>query len=236
MLLRSFLSTLFVLGTAAVAAEPAVEKIDVFVSGEDGYPAYRIPAVSKAADGSLLAFAEGRKSGGGDTGDIDLVQKRSTAGARTWGPPQVIWDAAANTCGKPCPALAETTGTLWILRTHNLGADHEKQITARTAKGTRTVGVTSSMDHGPTWAKPVEITAATKLPAWTWDATGLGIGIQLKQGPPAGRLVIPCDHNYDDLGEKKHLSGSHAIYADDHGQTWKLSAPIRPRVNESQVV
>ena len=236
MLLRSFLSTLFVLGPAAVAAEPAVEKIDVFVSGEDGYPTYRIPAVSKAADGGLLAFAEGRKSGGGDAGDIDLVQKRSTAGGRRWGPRQVIWDAAANTCGNPCPALAETTGTLWMLLAHHLGADHEKQITARTAKGTRTVGVTSSKDHGATWAKPVEITAATKLPEWTWDATGPGNGILIKQGPPAGRLVIPCDHNYDDLVEKKHLSGSDAIYSDVHGQTWKLSATSRPRVNECQVV
>lgn len=236
MLLRSFLSTLFVLGTAAVAAEPAVEKIDVFVSGEDGYPTYRIPAVIKAADGSLLAFAEGCKSGGGDAGDIDLVQKRSTAGGRTWGPPQVIWDAAANTCGNPFTALAETTGTLWMLRMHNLGADHEKQIAALSAKGMRTVGVTSSKDHGPTWAKPVEVIAATKLSEWTWDATGPGNGIQIKQGPPAGRLVIPCDHNYDDLVEKKHLSGSHAICSDVHGQTWKLSAPIRPRVNECQVV
>lgn len=236
MLLRSFLSTLFVLGTAAVAAEPAVEKIDVFVSGEDGCPTYRIPSVSKAADGGLLAFAEGRKSGGGDAGDIDLVQKRSTAGGRRWGPRQVIWGAAANTCGNPCPALAETTGTLWMLLAHHLGADHEKQITARTAKGTRTVGVTSSKDHGATWAKPVEITAATKLPEWTWDATGPGNGILIKQGPPAGRLVIPCDHNYDDLVEKKHLSGSDAIYSDVHGQTWKLSATSRPRVNECQVV
>jgi sialidase-1 len=48
-------------------------------------------------------------------------------------------------------------------------------------------------------------------------------------------LVIPCDHNYDDAAEQKHLSGSHAIYSDDHGKTWKLSAPIRPRVNECQV-
>ena len=48
--------------------------------------------------------------------------------------------------------------------------------------------------------------------------------------------MIPCDHNYDDETEKKHLSGSHAIYSDDHGKTWKLGAPIRPKVNECQVV
>lgn len=47
--------------------------------------------------------------------------------------------------------------------------------------------------------------------------------------------MIPCDHNYDDATEKKHLSGSHAIYSDDHGGTWKLGGLIRPKMNECQV-
>lgn len=131
--------------------------------------------------------------------------------------------------------LDESTGTLWLLLTHNIGTDREKQIAARTGQGSRTVWVASSEDHGATWTKPVDITASTKLPAWTWYATGPGVGIQIKHGPHQGRLVIPCDHNYDDEAEKKHLSGSHSIYSDDHGKTWKLSAPIRPKVNECQV-
>ncbi|MBL8235539.1 MAG: exo-alpha-sialidase, partial [Bryobacterales bacterium] len=65
---------------------------------------------------------------------------------------------------------------------------------------------------------------------------GPGVGIQIKHGPHAGRLVIPCDHNYDDPVEKKHLSGSHTIYSDDRGKTWKLGGVIRPKVNECQVV
>ncbi len=232
---RRLLAASAVFLTAFAAAAPAVEKSDVFVSGADGYHTYRIPAVIKAADGRLLAFAEGRKSGGGDSGNIDLLLKHSTDGGKTWGPAQVVWDDADNTCGNPCPVLDETTGTLWLLLTHNLGTDRERDIPARTAKGTRTVWVAHSKDHGATWTKPVEITAATKLPEWTWYATGPGVGIQIKHGPHAGRLVIPCDHNYDDPVDKKHLSGSHAIYSDDHGATWKLGAPIRPKVNECQV-
>lgn len=220
---------------APAGAVPAVEQTDVFTSGEDGYHTYRIPAIIRAADGTLLAFCEGRKSGGGDTGNIDLLLKRSRDGGRTWGAAQVLWDDGDNTCGNPCPVLDETTGTLWLLLTHNLGTDRERDIAARTAKGTRTVWVAHSRDHGATWTKPVEITAGTKLPEWTWYATGPGVGIQIKHGPHKGRLVIPCDHNYDDLVEGKHLSGSHAIYSDDHGRTWKLGAPIRPRVNECQV-
>ena len=67
-------------------AEPVLQQADVFVSGRDGYAAYRIPAIETAPDGSLLAFAEARKYNLGDPGyegnDIDLVMKRSTdAGA-----------------------------------------------------------------------------------------------------------------------------------------------------------
>lgn len=227
---------LLMVGVVASAfAAPSIEQVDVFVSGQDGYHTYRIPAVIKAANGTLLAFCEGRKTGGGDSGNIDLLLKRSSDGGRSWSAVQVLWDDAENTCGNPCPVLDESTGTLWLLLTHNLGVDRERDIRARTSKGTRTVWVAHSKDHGATWTKPVEITSTTKDPAWTWYATGPGVGIQIKHGPHQGRLVIPCDHNYDDAETKEHLSGSHAIYSDDHGKTWKLGGLIRPKVNECQV-
>jgi sialidase-1 len=223
-----------VVATSALASA-VLDQVDVFTSGQDGYHTYRIPAVVKAANGTLLAFCEGRKEAGGDSGNIDLLLKRSTDGGRTWSGTQVVWDDAGNTCGNPCPVLDESTGTLWLLLTHNLGVDRERDIAARTAKGTRTVWVAHSLDHGTTWTKPVEITSTTKDPSWTWYATGPGVGIQIKNGAHKGRLVIPCDHNYDDEETKKHLSGSHAIYSDDHGKTWKLGGVIRPKVNECQV-
>lgn len=228
-------AVIVLLAAMPAAAAPAIEQVDVFVSGQDGYHTYRIPAAIRARNGDLLAFCEGRKSGGGDSGNIDLLQKRSKDGGRTWSAAQVVWDDAENTCGNPCPVLDETTGTLWLLLTHNLGTDRERDIAARTAKGTRTVWVAHSKDHGATWSKPVEITSTTKNPKWTWYATGPGVGIQIKDGPQAGRLVIPCDHNYDDAESGKHLSGSHAIYSDDHGATWKLGDVIKPKVNECQV-
>jgi len=110
--------TALVLAAACFGAAP-VDQIDVFVSSQDGYHTYRIPAVIKAGNGHVLAFAEGRKVAGGDAGDIDLLLKRSSDGGRTWGPAQIIWDDATNTCGNPCPVLDESTGTLWLLLTHN---------------------------------------------------------------------------------------------------------------------
>lgn len=53
---------------------------NLFVSGTDGYHTYRIPALVRSNDGTILAFCEGRKFGGGDAGHIDLLLKRSFDG------------------------------------------------------------------------------------------------------------------------------------------------------------
>src|SRR6266404_5634441 len=45
-------------------------QVDVFRSGEGGYHTYRIPALITTPKGTLLAFCEGRKNSGSDTGDF----------------------------------------------------------------------------------------------------------------------------------------------------------------------
>lgn len=222
-----------VLVAAMAAAQPACEQDAVFTSGTDGYHTYRIPALAVANDGTVLAFCEGRKRGGGDSGDIDLLLKRSTDGGRTWSAPQVVWDDAENTCGNPAPVVDRATGTVWLLLTWNRGDDREPYIINRTSRDTRRVFVTHSADHGLSWAKPVEITSDVKKPDWTWYATGPCGGMQIERGPHKGRLVIPCDHIE---AESKNYY-SHAIYSDDHGATWRLgNATPEHRVNECAVV
>lgn len=200
----------------------------LFVAGENGYHTYRIPSLLVSAKGTLLAFCEGRKAGRGDSGNIDLLLRRSFDGGKTWQPTQVVWDDGDNTCGNPCPVIDRDTGTIWLVLTHNLGQDTQAQILNGKSKGTRTVWVTKSTDDGKTWAKPVEITSNVKKPDWTWYATGPGVGIQLK----SGRLLIPCD-NY--VAQTKARQ-SHVIYSDDKGSTWKLGGVVGPDCNESQAV
>jgi sialidase-1 len=210
-----------------------VEKRDIWVAGEGGYHTYRIPSLIETSNGSLLAFCEGRKGGGGDAGNIDLLLKRSVDGGRTWGRSTILWDDGANTCGNPCPVVDQATGIVWLLLTHNLGVDHESAIVEGTGKGSRTVWVTSSSDDGVTWKEPHEITSTTKKADWTWYATGPGVGIQLQRSAHAGRLVIPCDHKV--LGTKELYS--HVIYSDDHGMSWRLGGRMPDDLNnECQVV
>jgi sialidase-1 len=216
------------------AAVPAQESpIDLWTAGQGEYDTYRIPSLIKTKNGTLLAFCEGRKDGRGDSGNIDLLMRRSTDGGRTWSPTQVIRDDEGNTCGNPCPVVEQETGAILLLSTHNLGVDHENQIIAQTSKGTRTVWLLKSTDDGQSWSSPKEITDVAKKPEWTWYATGPGAGIQVQHGPHKGRLVIPCDHIE---ATTKHYR-SHVIYSDDRGETWKLggSAPEH-RVNECEVV
>ena len=202
--------------------------VDVYSSGTDGYDTFRIPAIVATNSGTLLAFAEGRVGGSGDSGNIDLVLKRSSDGGETWGPLTVVWDDDANTCGNPCPVVDQTTGAVHLLLTRNLGTDREHQIIDGTAQGTRSVWITSTTDDGVTWPPPRDITASTKDATWTWYATGPGNGIQLR----SGTLVVPCDHI--EAKTKKYFS--HVIVSTDHGRTWCLGGTTpSDQVNECAV-
>ena len=121
---RSLLSASFLLAIVLAAGPASAEDIFrtvLWESGQDGYHTYRIPAITVTRKGTLLAFCEGRNKGLGDSGDIDMLVKRSEDGGRTWSDQRVVWDDAANTCGNPCPVVDAKTGTVWLLMTWNRG-------------------------------------------------------------------------------------------------------------------
>lgn len=211
----------------SLALAQGPEEVAVYRAGQDGYHSFRIPALIVTRKGTLLAFCEGRRNSRSDTGDIDLLLKRSSDGGRTWSPSILVADFGPDTIGNPAPVVDRKTGIIWLLLTSNPGSNHEKQILEKTSSGTRTVWVTHSKDDGLTWAKATEITSAVKKPDWTWYATGPGNGIQLRNG----RMVIACDHNRGGVTERY----SHVIYSDDHGATWKLGGSAGPKCNESTV-
>ena len=206
---------------------------DLWISGQGGYHTYRIPALAVTQDGTILAFCEGRRGGRGDSGDIDLLFKRSIDQGKTWSSQQVIWSDSQNTCGNPSPVVDNKTGNVWLLMTWNRGDDTEHQIIKGESKDTRRIYVTHSSDDGFTWAELQQITTFVKKQEWTWYATGPGAGIQIEQGPNTGRLLIPCDH-IEAVTEHYY---SHVIYSDDNGKNWRLggSSP-KDQVNECQVV
>ncbi len=209
----------FAMTSLTTADEP--QHVDVFVSGQEGYHTFRIPALLKTQEGTILAFCEGRKTGRGDHGDLDLVMKRSEDGGQTWSDLILIYEEGGDakiTIGNPCPVQDEKTGTIWL----PLCRDNDDVL------------MMHSDDDGQTWSEPEDITSQVKLPDWGWYATGPGVGIQLNHGPHAGRLVIPCDHS--EKFEGKRTKFSHCFYSDDGGVSWQLGDSVAPHTDECQVV
>lgn len=229
-----FVFAILCLSIANTWSQDVVQKTEVpknlnylFKSGTEGYKCFRIPAIITTNSGALLAFAEGRKNGCSDTGNIDLVMKRSKDNGETWSKLIVIWDDGDNVCGNPAPVVDKMTGAIHLLSTWNLGEDHESEIIAEKSKDTRRIFTLSSTDDGNNWSEPKEITTSVKKENWTWYATGPGHGIQLEYGENKGRLIIACDHI--EAESKKYYS--HIIYSDDHGMSWQLGG----RTNQDQV-
>jgi sialidase-1 len=204
----------------ATAEEP-IERSDVFLAKTEGYHSFRIPALLATRTGTLLAFCEGRKNNRNDAGDIDLVLRRSTDGGRTWGKLELVYEQGGTekiTIGNPCPVVDQNTGAIWL----------------PFCRDNRDVFITHSADDGRTWSPPREITADVKKENWGWYATGPGVGIQMRRGRRAGRLVIPCDHREPIDG--RDVTVSHVFYSDDAGQSWKLGGSAGHHTNECQAV
>src|SRR5690554_4275127 len=192
---------------------------DIFKKNTEGYSCFRIPALVKSKNNTLLAFAEARKRNCKDEGDIDLVLRRSTDNGKSWSPLIMVWDDGGNTCGNPVPITDPETGRIHLLMTWNLGEDDIGEINAGTSTDTRRVFHSWSDDDGLTWQTPVEITSMAKEQEWGWYATGPCHGIILTREPYKGRMVVPCDYIEVGPGRKQY---SHIIYSDDKGATWHI--------------
>ncbi|MFI1847359.1 exo-alpha-sialidase [Streptomyces sp. NPDC020480] len=206
----------------ASAARTDFDQQVLFKSSQDsGYSCFRIPAVVKSKDGTLLAFAEGRVNNCGDAGDIDLVLKRSTDGGRTWGPLQVINEGAGDTHGNPAPIVDQRTGRIVLASTYNTGRDDSQGCNVPCD---RTPHLQYSDDDGATWSAPRDLSDSLLPASWnSWYATGPVHGIQLTHGRHRGRLLFTINTESHD---GTRITANHAAlaYSDDGGDTWRIGA------------
>ncbi|MFE6281907.1 exo-alpha-sialidase [Streptomyces sp. NPDC057877] len=186
-----------------------------------GYACFRIPAIVRTNDNTLLAFAEGRVLNCGDATDIDIVLKRSTDGGRTWSPLQVVNDGNGDTHGNPAPVVDRETGRIILAQTYNTGRPDSAHCTIPCD---RAPWLQYSDDDGRTWSKPRDLSAELLPANWnSWFATGPVHGIQLTRGAHAGRLVLGV--NAETFSDGR-VTTNHAalVISDDGGEHWRIGA------------
>lgn len=196
-------------------AETLFQQADVFTSGQDGYFAYRIPAVETAPDGTLLAFAEARKHNLGDPGfekqDIDLVLKRSTDQGATWSPMKIIEDPGEQwSAANPCTLVDREAGVVWLF--YLRGKPGRNTYTGRPGTNDIETFARTSRDNGATWSEPMDLTSATRDladPKWRTSVVGPGGGICARDG----RLAIAV--------WRFEPWSVFAVFSTDHGRTWQ---------------
>ncbi len=203
----------------------------LWLSGQDGYHTYRIPALAVTTAGTALAFCEGRRNSRHDHGEIDLLVRRSTDNGDSWSEPRVVVAGSGQTAGNPAPVVDRMTGRIWLPFVRNDPLGTVERVVRR--ESWRHPYMTFSDDDGRTWAEPIDVKDQVMEPAWTWYAFGPGHSIQLA----SGRLLIPCNHmprsghSRDDVPFR-----SVVVYSDDAGASWHIGAAAADGTDESIAV
>ncbi|MEP6684034.1 MAG: sialidase family protein [Parafilimonas sp.] len=216
------------------------KKVPVFVSGTEGYKSFRIPAIIKLPNGSLLAFCEGRVHGSGDFGDVNIVLKRSNDNGKTWSPLQTVVDNDLLQAGNCAPVVdmmdaAYPQGRIFLF--YNTGNNNESEV--RKGNGLREVWYKTSIDNGNTWSDAVNITTQVHKPKqpqinaaynfaedWRSFANTPGHAIQLSHGSYKGRIYIAANHSAGNPQPHGTDYKANGFYTDDHDKTFHISDDV----------
>ena len=222
--------------------------VPVFTSGTEGYKSFRIPAIIRLTNGTLLAFAEGRVNGSGDFGDINIVLKSSSDNGKNWSAIVTVVNYDSLQAGNPAPVVDLTdpyypAGRIFLF--YNTGNNHEGEI--RKGKGFREVWYKTSTDGGFTWSGAVNITTQVHRPYqplvnplynykddWRSYANTPGHAMQFASGKFKGRILVAANHSEGEPLAHFRDYFAHTFFTDDHGKTFKLGETIKfPGSNEA---
>lgn len=210
--------------------EPTV--VTLFSPGDEGSRSYRIPAIVRAVNGSLITSTDKRINNIGDLPNkIDVVIKTSHDGGLAWGPTKTIATGNPKGYGDASLVVDRETGNVICLFNGNNG------FSQSTSSDPSRQYICISKDNGETWSEPRDITymlygdecSNPERKEWPGMFLTSGAALQLR----SGRLMVVGDVR------KKDVSGAYnyAVYSDDGGETWDMGLVPVPFVgNEAKVV
>ncbi|XP_078605571.1 sialidase-1-like [Branchiostoma floridae x Branchiostoma japonicum] len=180
---------------------------------EGEIPIYRVPVFTYTPKGNLVAIAEGRRISSKDFNPKIFEVRRSTDEGETWSHPQRIVDD-----GKSRIKRSSYIGTIFV---DDTTATIFLMYVFCEFCPTRSLMLMNSTDDGITWGRPRNITDQVGKEYATHPSPGNGI--QKKQEPAKGRLVV-CGHGF------YNGKGLVLLLSDDHGVTWRRGAfvPSQP--------
>ncbi|MFA6126802.1 MAG: exo-alpha-sialidase [Bacteroidales bacterium] len=191
----------------------------LFSGGDGGSMNYRIPAIVKAMDGSLVTATDKRWTGPVDLpNDIDVVIRRSIDRGMTWSDPLTI--AGNHTTigyGDPVLMVNRKNGEIICIFASDKG------WTASTAAAPLRINQARSTDNGITWSTSQDITsqiygAESNDPVtrnWQGAFVASGAATQLRSGRLMAVIAARQTDGFD--------ISNFVIYSDDGALTWKVS-------------
>ncbi len=210
--------------------------------GVAGFKCHRIPALTTATNGWIIAAWDGRPETCQDAPQANsIVYRISKDGGKSWTPIQIALAGTpgANKVGFSDPSFVvdRTTGTVFLfsVKSFDAGLFQSQLGTDPTARNILHAHVVESHDNGQTWVNPRTITdqvTAGYEGQWFTRFASSGEGIQLRYGAHAGRLIQ--QYAVANSGSTSLMAVS--VYSDDHGVTWKPGTPSEGSADENKVV
>ncbi|GAA6527674.1 exo-alpha-sialidase [Intrasporangium sp. DVR] len=216
---------------ATAAEEPGIFRTDLDHTG-DGYPVYRIPALTTSTEGTLLAAYDGRPNYGDVPNNIALVLRRSTDNGTTWQDRQVVrYEPGKPGFGDPSLVTDRQTGRIWLFHAASINQGYFGSSTGNDDSDPNVLhaDVSWSDDDGLTWEHR-RLTSEVKDPRWAGLFAASGEGIQITRGPHRGRLVQQYAVRY------QGGNWAASLISDDHGETWRFGKLLGPGMDENKVV
>lgn len=232
----------------------------LFPSG--GRSNYRIPSIVATKDGTLAAFCNDRKDSLLDHAEEVALVCAVRKPGESWGPVKTLVGIPGWSCMIGSAVYDADTDTIFCssgcnpMARHEFARFSEEELAAMEAEAQAradALGIEkgpfliSSGDGGEIWTRrpfavenrPFIRPADGKEILIGGSCHGSAHGIQLRHGPHRGRLLCPSRvavDQYDTWEGLRSCSYNNAVFSDDHGQTWKASAPVQPGTGEGTLM